>query len=82
MPSIPSGMEGICLKDGGQIIQKLLSIAARLDITGLKLNFTPKNKENCMISLRQEEDTTLFVLGNKENIFAEHQLMFPLLSHA
>jgi hypothetical protein len=28
------------------------------------------------------ENTTLFVLSSKENVFADNQLMFPLLSHA
>lgn len=78
------GVEMTCYDifcDETDSMQELLSIAARLDITGVKLGFTPKDKTGCKISLRQEEDT-LFVLGNKENIFAEHQLMFPLLSHA
>lgn len=30
----------------------------------------------------EEDDNALFVYAGKENLFAEHKLMFPLLSHA
>lgn len=48
----------------------------------VKLGFTPKNTEGLHRSLLVEDDTTLFMLHQKENLFAENSLMFPLLSHA
>jgi GNAT superfamily N-acetyltransferase len=46
------------------------------------LGFIPKQIENYEIAELHEDDTTLFVLRGKENLFAENQLMFPVLSHA
>ena len=44
--------------------------------------FTPKKINDFKITKLQEDDTTLFVLRGKENLFANNQLMFPLLSRA
>lgn len=46
------------------------------------LGFTPKSSENFIIEPSQEEDTHLFVLKDKENIFKEDKIMFPMLSRA
>ncbi|MFD2115180.1 GNAT family N-acetyltransferase [Paenibacillus yanchengensis] len=63
-------------------IADILSIVASKQTTDIVLGFTPKEVINCRITLLQQEDTTLFVLSNKDNIFKDNQLMFPLLSHA
>ena len=68
--------------DGNHAMNDVLAIVASDDTTNVVLGFSPKSTANCQVTLFQEEDTTLFVLANKENIFADNQVMFPLLSHA
>jgi predicted N-acetyltransferase YhbS len=68
--------------DGKNDINEVLSIVASHDTTNAILGFSPKSTANCQVALLQKEDTTLFILSDKENIFADNQLMFPLLSHA
>ena len=46
------------------------------------LGFTPKVTDDFEINELHEEDTTLFILKGKENLFDVNKLMFPLLSHA
>lgn len=48
----------------------------------VKMGFALKNAPESMMSLRIEEDETLFVLGSKENLFKGNKIMLPLLSHA
>jgi predicted N-acetyltransferase YhbS len=68
--------------DGNNDMNDVLAIVANNDTTNVVFGFSPKSTTNCQATLLQEEDTTLFVLSNKENVFADNQLMFPLLSHA
>lgn len=68
--------------DGNHEMDDVLAVVASDDTTNVVLGFSPKSITNCQVTLFQEEDTTLFVLANKENIFAVNQVMFPLLSHA
>lgn len=68
--------------DGNHEMDDVLAVVASDDTTNVVLGFSPKSITNCQVTLFQEEDTTLFVLANKENIFADNQVMFPLLSHA
>ncbi|WP_160680112.1 GNAT family N-acetyltransferase [Clostridium sp. C8-1-8] len=44
--------------------------------------FTPKFIEGYDLEPLTEDDTTLFILGEKSKVFEEHKLMFPILSHA
>lgn len=44
--------------------------------------FTPKPEEGYIVEVLQEEDTHLYVLKGKENIFKDNQVMFPVLSRA
>lgn len=68
--------------DGSNDMNNVLAIVANDDTANVVFGFSPKSTANCQTTLLQEEDTTLFVLSSKENIFADNQLMFPLLSHA
>ena len=45
------------------------------------LGFTPKENRTGEYEKIEGEDI-LFIYGQKENIFKENKLMFPLLSHA
>lgn len=60
----------------------VLNAAAGPNIHQAVLGFTPKNPSGFVSSPVQEEDTTFFVLGGKENLSLQNQLMFPTLSHA
>ncbi len=44
--------------------------------------FAPKESTKYDVSQLEEEDTTLFVMGDDIDVFKENQLMFPLLSRA
>lgn len=80
-----NGKELICFDifcDETADINEVLSIVASYDTTNVILGFSPKSTERFQVTLLQEDDTTLFVLSDKENIFADNRLMFPLLSHA
>lgn len=50
-------------------------------IKNVVLRFMPMNSENYEVSLFKEEDSTLFVIDDKSNLFKENKLIFPLLSH-
>lgn len=64
----------------------LLSAAAQACSPGARsarLGFTPAAcPPGTRVTLRREEDTTLFLLRGGENPFAGQKRMFPLLSHA
>lgn len=63
-------------------IEELLGAFASEKIKEALLGFTAKEVFKLQGDLLQEEDTTLFILKGKENLFAKHPLMFPMLSHA
>lgn len=46
------------------------------------LGFTPKETQGCICEKLMEEDTTLFVYRDKENVFGEAKVRMPELSHA
>lgn len=46
------------------------------------LGFTPYDINGYHETLLQEEDTTLFVMKDKADLFKNNKLMFPVLSHA
>ena len=49
--------------------------------TEVTLGFTPVNKDEWRVTLFDDDDTTLFVHKDGENIFSEKQLLFPLIAH-
>lgn len=63
-------------------IKTILSVFAAGQVKNAVLGFTPKALDQFQVTERNVEDETLFVLAEKENIFAERQMMMPLLSHA
>lgn len=63
-------------------IDDILNIMANESTKIAYLGFTPKSKEAYIIEESQEEDTHLFVLKCKENIFKDNRVMFPMLSRA
>lgn len=62
-------------------LSEVLNEVASLTTDTAHLGFTPP--KTATMSLKEiNSDEQLFVYSNKENIFVNNQLMFPLLSHA
>jgi GNAT superfamily N-acetyltransferase len=67
---------------GNCSLDEILSIMAEENTKIVILGFTPKQVKDFKINKLHEEDTTLFILKGKENLFSSNKLMFPVLSHA
>lgn len=63
-------------------LDDVLCIMAQENTKTAILGFTPKLVKDFEINKLHEEDTTLFILKEKENLFISNKLMFPALSHA
>lgn len=63
-------------------IDDILNMMANENTKTAYLGFTPRSKEDYIIEESQEEDTHLFVLKTKENIFKDNKVMFPVMSRA
>lgn len=65
-------------------MEQIVSSIAGEGTKDVVFGFTPKEQEigKFLKIDRAKNDTTLFVLKEKENIFSTHQAMFPELSHA
>lgn len=66
----------------GHTLEEVLACAALPGEKEARLGFTPQTPGAGKFIPYQEEDTTLFLLKGKENLFAQGPLLFPLLSHA
>ena len=83
----PDGDGCLCydiFSDGRAELQGILEVLAAAvspQAERVVLGFTPKEPVGASAPLK-EEDTTLFLLEGKENLFQDNRLMFPLLSHA
>lgn len=60
----------------------ILSAFASTNINMVILGFSPKDMSHCSLSVIDNENNTLFLLKNKDNIFSDNKIMFPTLSHA
>lgn len=65
--------------DGKPPLTDILSALAQPGTTQATLGFTPEDTRRFTTNLSREENTTLFVLKGKDNLFSKHQAMFPLL---
>lgn len=63
-------------------IKTLLGCIAPEGTTQATLGFTPKNASVYDIAVTREQNTTLFVLQGKENIFTQGKITLPHLSRA
>ncbi len=66
----------------GKGLNDILSALVTTQVSTVVFGFPLKDMASCPPVLLKEEDTTLFIFNEKENLFATNQLMFPLLSHA
>ena len=63
-------------------LTEVLSKAADSSCERAQLLFTPKNPETGVTSVYEEEDTTLFVLGECDTIFTADKVILPLTYRA
>ena len=68
--------------DGTAALSDIIQTAAAPDVTKAVWGFTPKETADCEAVSLDGGDDALFLYAAAENLFAEHRLMFPLLSHA
>ena len=52
------------------------------DISEIKFDFTPIEKDRYEVNIHKVEDCTLFVLGSDLYNLEKKKVMFPALSHA
>jgi hypothetical protein len=80
-----NGSEMFCYDvytQSGVPIQDLLGIIAAAEMTEVTLGFTPVDGINCNMEKANEDDTTVFILHSKENIFENNRITLPFLSRA
>ncbi|WP_313182896.1 GNAT family N-acetyltransferase [Lacrimispora sp.] len=68
--------------NGGHALIDMVSRVAESQIHTVVFGFTPAEHGDFHSQILEEEDTTLFVLKGKNHWFVNHQVMFPVLSHA
>jgi GNAT superfamily N-acetyltransferase len=59
-----------------------ISQLSNINVKKIVLGFAPNDVEGYSVNLLKEENTTLFVLKDKEDLISSNKLMFPVLSHA
>lgn len=62
-------------------IDDIINVMTKEQTQKAILHFMPINSESYEIKLLKEEDTTLFVMGNSQELFKKNKLIFPILSH-
>lgn len=68
--------------DGKCSLDDILCTLADKSTKTAILGFTPNKTDGFKLNELHEEDTTLFLLKDKENLFEANKLMFPVISHA
>jgi len=68
--------------DANKSMDEIIAVSARENCKNIVFGFTPKDTDGCTVKSIEDDDSTLFILGSKENIFAKHKLMLPMLSRA
>jgi predicted GNAT family N-acyltransferase len=63
-------------------LDEVIKSLTNKDVKKVVLGFAPNNIDGYCINLLNEEDSTLFMIGDKQQMFETHKLMFPVLSHA
>ncbi|MHB8075940.1 GNAT family N-acetyltransferase [Desulfosporosinus fructosivorans] len=63
-------------------VDNIIKALTNKEITKVVFGFTPKDTSNYSVNLLREDDTTLFVMKDKGDLFQTNKLMFPILSHA
>lgn len=67
--------------DKNKDIDKIVSMAVPSTATKVVFGFSPADRSDCSVEKSEEENTTLFVLKNKKNIFAGGKMCLTEISH-
>lgn len=62
-------------------IDNIIKALTNKEMKTVVLGFTPNDTSSYCVNLLQEANTTLFVMKDKEDLFQNNKLMFPVLSH-
>ncbi|WP_039054754.1 GNAT family N-acetyltransferase [Enterobacter sp. Bisph1] len=65
----------------GATLQQIVNGLANQQTQRVLLGFTPSETADCTCTMIDDDDT-LYLWQAKENVFRDHKLMLPLLSHA
>ena len=63
-------------------LDDIIKALTNKEVKKLLLGFTPKDTDSYSVDLLNEDNTTLFIMEGKENLFKDNKVMFPVLSHA
>lgn len=63
-------------------IDDIIKSLTNKEVKKVVLGFTPNDSGSYCVNLLKEEGTTLFVMKDKEDLFKNNKLVFPILSHA
>lgn len=80
-----NGDELLCFEifcDKNYSMDEIVAAISTEETKTVRFGFLPKETENGKMEILEEEDTTLFLLASKENIFTDNHVMLPLLSHS
>lgn len=63
-------------------VDNIIKELTNKEIKTVVFGFTPNDASSYCVNLLQEDNTTLFVMKDKKDLFQNNKLMFPILSHA
>lgn len=63
-------------------LDDIIKALTNKEVKKVVLGFAPKDTDSYCVDLLKENNTTLFVMKDKEDLFKINKLMFPILSHA
>ncbi len=63
-------------------LDDIINLLTKKEVERVVLGFTPNDSDSYCVNLLGEDNTTLFVMKNIDNLFINNKLMFPVLSHA
>ena len=64
------------------VLDDIINALMKSKTKKINLGFTPLDTNGYEKNMLDDDNDTLFILKNKENIFKNNSLMFPMLSHA
>lgn len=67
---------------GNVSLSQIISSLVNKDTKNVVLGFTPNDSSEFVENVLKENDSTLFILNDKTNLFTNHNFRFPLLSRA
>jgi hypothetical protein len=63
-------------------VDNIIKALTNKEVKTVIFGFTPNDVSSRCMNLMKEDNTTLYVMKDKEDLFQNNKLMFPVLSHA